>query len=366
MVSRTGILGAPSRVHTRRRASTLAAFAYLLALVVAADHRPLLAQDREAEATPRYLPLAIGGTGLFLGDAPRANGLRINLRDRYLEEVNGINLTLWGPHRDGVNGMVRGISLGPAPAAHELTGVNLGLAAVVTSGPLSGIQLGGFAVVSEGIIRGVSVGGLALVSEGGTNGISLSGLATVSEGRIRGISGAGLALVSEEGMVGASGAGLALVSEGSVVGVSAAGLALVSERSVAGASAAGLALVSGEDIRGLSAAGLALVAERDIQGISAAGLATVAGRSITGITLAGYKVDAPRVRGLTAAGGWIEAEEIRGLSVAGYQRSGLQVGLSVALVNWVDELRGVQVGLLNRAGNNPAPFRVLPFVNAHF
>lgn len=45
-------------------------------------------------------------------------------------------------------------------------------------------------------------------------------------------------------------------------------------------------------------------------------------------------------RRLKPVGGWIEAEQIRGLSVAGYQRAGLQVGLSVAPVNWVDELRG--------------------------
>ncbi|MEX2529014.1 MAG: hypothetical protein WEA09_15390 [Gemmatimonadota bacterium] len=54
----------------------------------------------------------------------------------------------------------------------------------------------------------------------------------------------------------------------------------------------------------------------------------------------GGKVEPGEGRRLKPVGGWIEAEQIRGLSVAGYQRAGLQVGLSVAPVNWVDELRG--------------------------
>jgi hypothetical protein len=40
-------------------------------------------------------------------------------------------------------------------------------------------------------------------------------------------------------------------------------------------------------------------------------------------------------------------------------------GLSIALFNKTKELRGIQVGLLNIARNNPKGFRVLPVINMH-
>jgi len=41
------------------------------------------------------------------------------------------------------------------------------------------------------------------------------------------------------------------------------------------------------------------------------------------------------------------------------------VGLSIGLVNYTAELRGVQIGLLNYARNNPRWLRLLPFLNLH-
>jgi hypothetical protein len=41
-------------------------------------------------------------------------------------------------------------------------------------------------------------------------------------------------------------------------------------------------------------------------------------------------------------------------------------GVSIGLFNWTPRLRGVQLGLLNYAGNNPDGLKLLPLVNAHF
>ena len=41
-------------------------------------------------------------------------------------------------------------------------------------------------------------------------------------------------------------------------------------------------------------------------------------------------------------------------------------GLSIALFNYTNELHGVQLGILNYAGNNRKGFRLLPFANMHF
>ena len=63
----------------------------------------------------------------------------------------------------------------------------------------------------------------------------------------------------------------------------------------------------------------------------------------------------------------MRTRELQGISVAGYNdvRS-TQRGLSIGLYNDARRLHGVQIGLLNRARNNPPGTRYLPFVNAHF
>ena len=40
-------------------------------------------------------------------------------------------------------------------------------------------------------------------------------------------------------------------------------------------------------------------------------------------------------------------------------------GLAIGLINYTRELDGVQIGLLNYAGNNPGWAKLLPFVNVH-
>ena len=40
-------------------------------------------------------------------------------------------------------------------------------------------------------------------------------------------------------------------------------------------------------------------------------------------------------------------------------------GLSIGLVNYSAQLKGVQLGLLNYAGNNPRWLRLLPLINIH-
>jgi hypothetical protein len=52
--------------------------------------------------------------------------------------------------------------------------------------------------------------------------------------------------------------------------------------------------------------------------------------------------------------------------MGGVQTSQRQVGLSIGLLNWTDVLHGVQIGLLNHAGNNPPAFRILPILNLNF
>lgn len=261
------------------------------------------AADSSAGAGPA-LRLMHGDVGIGIGHVPRVTGLRINLSDRSLDRVTGANVTLWRP-RDGgpVGGRVRGLAIGLAPQAGFVDGVGLGLAAVGEEG-MAGIQLGGLAAVAGESLRGIQAGGLAAVSGSEVHGIQLGGLA----------------------------------------------------------------VVAAETLKGIQMAGLGVVAGCRMQGVQIAGIGAEVGRecedaAIRGLTAAGYRVRAPEIHGVTAALLRIEAETVRGLSVGGLQRSQEHVGLAVGVVNWTDRLRGVQLGVLNRAGNNPHPFRVLPLVN---
>jgi hypothetical protein len=57
----------------------------------------------------------------------------------------------------------------------------------------------------------------------------------------------------------------------------------------------------------------------------------------------------------------------KGVLIGVYNRvTGTQRGIAIGLYNDAAELFGVQIGLLNRAENNPPFFRTLPFLNAHF
>ena len=105
----------------------------------------------------------------------------------------------------------------------------------------------------------------------------------------------------------------------------------------------------------------------EVNGINLGGLATVSEKIIEGFTFGGYKIEAEEVRWASVAGWRVEAEEIRGLSIAVWNDAKrLQTGLSIGLYNSTDELHGIQLGLLNRAGNHRSPFRYLPLLNAHF
>ena len=86
---------------------------------------PLQAQDASTTREGWGLDLTVGGTGLAIGNVPKVNGLRFNFRDRYLDEVNGLNFTLWTPSKDHhVGGTVRGFAVGLiSPVADRLQGL---------------------------------------------------------------------------------------------------------------------------------------------------------------------------------------------------------------------------------------------------
>ncbi|HKG93336.1 MAG TPA: hypothetical protein VKA84_15625 [Gemmatimonadaceae bacterium] len=307
----------------------------LLALPAGAqqtEQTPTAAVPRAANASRcSVVRYGVGGAG-----SRCVVGIRASLRDRGHRRVTGVDLSVLGENpldgADDSSSVVTGVTLGLVGAdAAELNGLNAGLLYVVGTHALRGVSFGGVAVGSDGVVQGVTVGGIFVAGKEMT-GINVGGIAVVGD-RVRGLNVAGFGTFAKE----ISGVSLGFgVAGGRVRGLSAAGW-----------------LVHGGPggLAGVSASFVGVGAEGPVRGISAAGLGVFGKRDVTGIA---------------AALGMVDARELNGVAASAHNRvRGTQRGLTLGLVNRAQRLRGVQIGLLNEARNNPRLLRWLPGVNVH-
>ena len=90
-------------------------------LVVAAFAAP------RVSAHAQSLDLTINHTGLSIGDSRFVRGVRLNFRDRNLELVEGINVTVWSPYEES-RGVVKGLAIGlPITGARRIHGGGFGI-----------------------------------------------------------------------------------------------------------------------------------------------------------------------------------------------------------------------------------------------
>ena len=72
----------------------------------------------------------------------------------------------------------------------------------------------------------------------------------------------------------------------------------------------------------------------------------------------------PKIRGINFTILAMEVDDFGGVAFGGYNNvRGIQTGITFGVFNVAKELRGVQIGVLNYAENNPAPFKLLPVLN---
>lgn len=282
------------------------------------------------------LDLGVSGVGLSLGNSSRWTGVRINLRDRAVNNVNGFNLTLWKPHENPdfeMNGIAAGLW---NPNVGTLNGIGLGVGGVVAYRAINGIAAAGLGVVSQGSMNGLSIAGLGVVTEDRIRGIALAGLGGVSEGGVDGLMIGGLGAVSQGAVRGVMVAGLGTVSQGDLIGISIAGLGAVSQQSLIGINIAGLGLVAERDMIGLNIGGLGTVAEGDMRWLNIGGLGVVANGALHGISVGGLAVvGTDRVRGIS----------IGGLGVVGEKgHDGIAIG-GVGVVSREGPLRGIALSV---------------------
>jgi hypothetical protein len=333
-------------------------FALLLG-TLAAGAGTLSAQEQSSDSSGRRTR-----TPISIGNYPRVDGVRINFRDRALDRVRGLNLTVWQPHEPGT-GTVSGFALGlPMTGAGEITGLSVGFAGVSATHVLRGISLGGIGVGSGGGVRGLAVGGIGVGSGGNLDGIVLGGIGAGGGGDARGL------------LIGGIGAGVG----GSVRGIALGGIGVAAGGNMTGLLIGGVGAGAGGNLRGIALGGIGTGAGGEVIGLTISGIGAGAGGRMKGIGVAGVGVGAPRLEGLflAPAVGALHARAIViapavfrierdghfagvAISSVSYIR-GAQRGLSIGIVNYARTLNGAQIGVINIVADQRS-HRVLPIVN---
>jgi hypothetical protein len=325
------------------------------------------ADDAPAPA-PWSLDLTFHDVGIGIGNTKHVDGLRLNFRDAAPYVVHGIAASVWTPQEGapaggGVYGVVVGL---PLAEPHEVRGLGVGVGVGATT-DFGGLGVALLGAGAGGRARGIFLAGLGAGSGGGIDGIAIAGLGAGTGGDVRGIA------------VGGLGAGAGGSVNGLVAGLAGAGAG----GDLKGFALGGLGAGAGGDVDGLLFGGLGAGAGRRIRGIAIGGLGVGAGEAIEGLAVAVVGVGAPRVRGIAAAlavggkdvGGVVLAPayhrieaggRFTGIAASAYNDiRGEQRGLVVGIFNYATSLQGVQLGLLNWAGNNPDGLKLLPIANAH-
>jgi hypothetical protein len=308
------------------------------------------------------LDIALAGYGLSVGNSKRITGVRLNAVDRHVEEINGLNVTLWNPG-ENPDAVFNGIALGLiGTKAQRINGIALSGIGVNASDQLKGLAAGTLGV-GAGDLTGVAVGLIMVDVKERFRGINVSGFWTGNSERFDGLAlslGAATARTVRGATVGGimAGGGQSLTG----VALSAGGAFSARFRGVAvGGLGAGF-----EDMNGITVSLGGIGGER-LDGILLAGLGLGAARKIRGIAIGSLVAFAPEVTGLMFGGlnglyiDRIDLEDFLHFNVVNERFTGLSIGL----VNYTARLKGVQLGLVNYAGNNPRWLRLLPLVNIH-
>lgn len=124
-------------------------------------------------------------------------------------------------------------------------------------------------------------------------------------------------------------------------------------------------LFSSGNYNGISITGLWSSLDK-LNGIGFAGLMT--GDTLNGVSIGLWSVYSEgKIKGVSLAMFAIQGNEMNGISASLlHNKIKKQKGLSISLYNSTDHLKGIQIGIINYAGNNRKLFRYLPFINFNF
>lgn len=338
-------------------------FPVLLALAAAAGS----VCAGENRASSGSLDLPAHDYGLSIGNSANFSGLRINFRDKNVECINGLNLTIWRSDQNKT-AVVNGLSLSLLHEAGELNGISLGALGMGAERKMRGVNVGVVGIGAGESLAGLNFGGIGLGAGENVSGVNLGGIGVGAGGNLKGINFGGIG----------AGAG------GDVRWITVGGLGAGAGRDMLGLNIGGLGVGAGRDLTGISLALLGAGAGRNMSGINLAGIGVVCGNALRGISFGGIGAGAPRVQGLAIGGvgaggvyldGVILAAafvtvaddgRLRGFSASAFnQIKGTQSGVAMGIVNYARRLNGVQIGVINYVRDNPKFLKVLPVLNVH-
>lgn len=325
--------------------------------------------------------------GIGFGNSPIFNGLRFNFRDKNVEKINGINVSVWQPKNEqDQTGTVNGISFGLplAMGTENRNGIGIGIFGVGAKNNLSGIHIGGLGIGAGGDVKGLNIGGLGIGSGGDLKGINIGGLGAGSGGTVSGINIGGLGIGAGDDLKGFSFAALGVGAGSRVSGITIGGLGVGAGEKLSGITIGGLGVGAGETVSGITIGGLGVGAGEQLKGIVVSLLA-VGSPDVKAIAVAPI-VGAIDMRGLIIApaymrvghtnrnkneNGEVTREDnegsFKGFSVSAFnQVKGNQKGVMLGGVNYTHTIKGIQIGIINIVKENPKGLRVLPIFNTRF
>lgn len=350
-------------------------------------------------AAPVYaqgVNLTVNDVGISIGDSRRVTGIRLNYRDSNLEKVVGINATLWGPYRNP-RGVVQGLALGlPLTGARRIDGIGAGIFGVAVDQTLRGIGVGGIGLGVGEDLKGIAIGGIGLGAGRDLRGIAIGGIGAGVGQDIHGLAIGGIGVGAGQNatgiVIGGIGAGIGQNLTGlgiggigvgagaDVTGILIGGIGAAAGQRFKGLAISGVGIGAGESIQGVTIAGIGIGSGGDVTGVQVAGVGLGSGGTLKWLSVAGLGVGAPRIEGVAIASavggenvrGFVFAPayfritnegEMRGVNISGFNNvRGLQRGLAIGLFNFAHSLDGVQLGILNYAGNKRHG-KLLPLVN---
>jgi len=313
------------------------------------------------------LDIPVKGYGISFGNSKKFAGLRFNFRDKRVNRIDGMNITLWKAD-ENEDAIMRGISVGIMPEAGDMGYLQLGFG-VAADYQLSGITVGLLGVGSGGDMDGINIGGLGAGAGGSITGINFGGLGAGAGQDITGINIGGLGAGAGQNMTGINIALLGAGAGQNLYGITVAGLGAGAGQNVTGITFGGLAAGAGQNMTGINIGGLGVGAGQELRGLSFALLGAGA-PSIKGVTLAGLGIGGMEITGLTVALAHVRIEDggiLTGLTASAFTYiKGILKGVSLGIVNYAYEVSGIQIGLLNYVADNPSGLKILPLFNTSF
>ena len=340
--------------------------------------------------------LTVNNVGISIGDSRRVTGIRLNYRDRDLREVKGINATLWMPYEES-RGDVVGLALGlPATGARNIDGIAAGIIGIGAMERMRGLAIGGIGMGVGESMEGIAIGGIGLgagqdlkgIAAGGIGlgvgqdltGAGIGGIGVGVGQNAKGLIAGGIGAGVGGDLTGIGIGGLGIAAGGNAKGLLIGGVGAGVGQDLTGLSIAGIGIGAGQDVKGITITGVGFGAGGDVTGVQVAGIGIGAGGTLKWVSVAGVGIGAPEIRGVAAAAA-VGGHDVRGLVIApvyfrvmnGGQMRGVNVsafnnvrgtqrGLAIGILNIARSLDGVQLGLINYAGNKRHA-KILPIVN---